>query len=144
MLAKSGHTGIHDEVQQAGRRIPGDRVLRARHDVFYTGDTFDSDEAVRLGLVDKVLPKQELQAGVMKIAKRMSRVSLDCLKWNKRAINQTFETMGLRTAIQYGSEASAIMDATGSPEASRFEEIRRGEGLQAALAWRTAQFAPYE
>jgi enoyl-CoA hydratase/carnithine racemase len=116
---------------------------RARS-LIYTGDTFDSDEAFRLGLVDKVFPKQELQAGVMKIAKRMSRVSLDCLKWNKRAINQTFETMGLRTAIQYGSEASAIMDATGSPEASRFEEIRRSEGLQAALAWRTAQFAPYE
>jgi enoyl-CoA hydratase/carnithine racemase len=112
--------------------------------LIYTGDTFGAEEAARIGLVDKVFAKDELAAGVMKIARRMSRVSLDCLKWNKRAINQTFETQGLRNAIQYGSEACAIMDATGSPEAAKFNEIRRGEGLGAALAWRTEQFAPYE
>jgi enoyl-CoA hydratase len=91
-----------------------------------------------------VFSKDELEAGVTKIAKRMSRVSADCLKWNKRAINHTFETMGLRNAIQYGSEACAIMDATGSPEAAKFDEVRRSQGLGAALAWRTEQFAPYE
>ncbi len=51
----------------------------------------------------------------------MSRVSPDCLKWNKRSVNQAFETMGLRNAIMYGAEASAIMDATGSPEADKFD-----------------------
>ena len=73
-----------------------------------------------------------------------TRVALDCLKWNKRAINQTFETMGLRAAIQYGSEACAIMDATGSPEAAEFDRIRRADGLGAALKWRDGQFAQFE
>jgi enoyl-CoA hydratase len=112
--------------------------------LLYTGDSFDSSEAFRLGLVDKVFPKATLQAEVMKIAKRMSRVSLDCLKWNKRSVNQAFETMGLRNAIMYGAEASAIMDSVGSPEADMFDTIRRNEGLAAALKWRTDQFAPYE
>jgi len=112
--------------------------------LLYTGDIFDASEAYRLGLVDKVFPKANLEAETTKIARRMSRVSGNCLKWNKRAINQTFETMGLRSAIQYGSEASAIMDATGSPEADTFETIRRNEGLPAALKWRAAQFADYE
>jgi enoyl-CoA hydratase/carnithine racemase len=112
--------------------------------LLYTGDIFDASEAYRLGLVDKVFPKANLAAETTKIARRMSRVSSTCLKWNKRAINQTFETMGLRSAIQYGSEASAIMDATGSPEADTFETIRRAEGLPAALKWRAAQFADYE
>ena len=80
---------------------------RAR-ELIYTGDRFGAAEAQRLGLVDRVFPKAELEAETIKIAKRMSRVALDCLKWNKRAINQTFETMGLRAAIQYGSEACAI------------------------------------
>jgi enoyl-CoA hydratase/carnithine racemase len=112
--------------------------------LIYTGDVFDSSEAFRLGLVDKVFPKATLQAQVTRIAKRMSRVSIDCLKWNKRSINHAFETMGLRNAIMYGAEASAIMDAMGSPEADRFDSIRRHEGLGAALRWRTEQFAPYE
>jgi len=112
--------------------------------LIYTGDTIGAEEAFRIGLVDKVFPKSDLAAETRKIALRMSRVSLDCLRWNKRAINHAFETMGLRNAIAYGAEASAIMDATGSPEADTFERIRREQGLGPALAWRTAQFAPYE
>jgi hypothetical protein len=64
--------------------------------LIYTGDAFDSADAFRLGLVDKVFPKATLHAEVTKVAKRMSRVSMDCLKWNKRSVNQAFETMGLR------------------------------------------------
>lgn len=112
--------------------------------LIYTGDTIDSTEAYRLGLVDKVFTKDTLHAEVLKIAKRMSRVSLDCLKFNKKAINQTFETMGLRNAIQYGSEVSALMDSIGSPEAAQFDSIRREKGMGAALQWRAEQFAPYE
>jgi enoyl-CoA hydratase len=113
-------------------------------ELIYTGDRFGAAEAHRLGLVDRVFPKATLEAETIKIAKRMSRVALDCLKWNKRAINQTFETMGLRAAIQYGSEACAIMDATGSPEAAEFDRIRRADGLGAALRWRDGQFAQFE
>ncbi len=112
--------------------------------LIYTGDAIDAAEALRVGLVDGVFPKDEVQAQVTKIARRMSRVSLDCLRWNKRSINQAFETMGLRNAIAYGAEACAIMDSVGSPEAEKFDSIRRSEGLGAALKWRTEQFAPYE
>lgn len=110
----------------------------------YSGDTFGADEAYRIGLVDKVFPKQTLEAEVTKIARRMSRVSLECLKWNKRAINHAFETMGLRNAIAYGAEACTIMGDAGSPEADKFFELRQTKGLAEALKWRAEQFAPYE
>ncbi len=112
--------------------------------LIYTGDTIGADEAFRLGLVNKVFPKTDLHSEVTKLAKRMSRVSLECLQWNKRAINHTFETMGLRNAIQYGSEASALMDSIGSPEADQFDSLRREKGVAAALKWRRDQFAPFE
>jgi enoyl-CoA hydratase/carnithine racemase len=112
--------------------------------LIYTGDTIGADEAFRLGLVDRVHPKASLQAEVTKLAKRMSRVSLECLQWNKRALNHTFETMGLRTAIAYGAEACALMDSIGSPEAEQFTALRREKGMAAALTWRAEQFAPYE
>ena len=84
------------------------------------------------------------QAEVTKIAKRMSRVALAALQWNKRAINNTFDTMGLRAALQYGVEACSLLDATGTPEYSTFDEIRRSKGLGEAMKWRDAQFAPFE
>jgi len=112
--------------------------------LIYTGDSIGAAEALRLGLVDGVFPKADVHAEVRKIALRMSRVSLECLQWNKRAINQTFETMGLRNAIAYGAEACALMDSIGSPEAATFDSIRRDQGMSAALKWRREQFAPYE
>lgn len=112
--------------------------------LIYTGDTIGADEAFRLGLVDQVFPKVTLQVEVTKIARRMSRVSLECLQWNKRSINHAFETMGLRNAIMYGAEACAMMDSIGSPEAAQFDSIRREQGMAAALKWRSEQFSPYE
>jgi enoyl-CoA hydratase len=112
--------------------------------LIYTGDTIGADEAFRLGLVNKVCPKAELHSEVTKLAMRMSRVSVECLQWNKRAINHTFEIMGLRSAIQYGAEASALMDSIGSPESDQFDSLRREKGVAAALKWRSEQFAPYE
>jgi enoyl-CoA hydratase len=112
--------------------------------LIYTGDRFDAAEAYRLGVVDKVFPKDQLRAEVMKIAKRMSRVSLEFLRLNKRAINHTFEAMGFRNSIQHGAELAAVMLAAGSPEGDRFNEIRKSEGLAAAVRWRDEQFKPYE
>jgi enoyl-CoA hydratase len=112
--------------------------------LIYSGDTITAAEAFRLGLVDKVFPKSTLQAEVTRIAKRMSRVSLECLQMNKKALNHSFETMGLRQAIAYGAEVCALMDSIGSPEAAQFDAIRREKGMAAALKWRAEQFAPYE
>lgn len=112
--------------------------------LIYTGDTFDAAEAYRLGLVDKVFPQAELKQQVGKIAMRMSRVSIDFLRLNKKSINQTFENMGFRSSIQYGSELSAMMLAQGSPEGRAFNDIRQTRGLAAANRWRSDQFAPYE
>jgi hypothetical protein len=80
----------------------------------------------------------------MKIAKRMSRVADECLRWNKRSINQSFETMGLRGALQYGLEACLQLDNSVAPEYLQFDAIRREKGLAEAIRWRDGQFAPFE
>ncbi len=116
---------------------------RAR-ELIYTGDIITAEEAHRLGLVDRVFAKEALAAETMKIAKRMSRVALSCLQTNKRVINNTFETMGLRSALAYGAEAACLMHAGGTLENDTFDEIRRSKGLKAALAWRAEQFAQFE
>jgi enoyl-CoA hydratase/carnithine racemase len=113
-------------------------------ELIYTGDMFDAQEALRIGLVTRVYPKALLAPETLKIAKRMSRVALSCLQWNKRALRETFEIMGQRAALRYGVEAAAIMDAQSSPEYDRFDEIRRTEGLGKANQWRDAQFKQFE
>src|SRR5690606_30537183 len=78
-------------------------------ELVYTGDILPAAEALRIGLVDRVFLKATLAGETMKIAKRMSRVAASCQTWNKRAINQAFETMGLETALRYGMDAASIL-----------------------------------
>lgn len=112
--------------------------------LIYSGDMFGADKAARIGLVDDIFPKESLHGEVLKLAKRISQVSAEYLRTNKRIINRTFEMMGLRDAIEYGAQASAMMNTIGSPEAAAFDRIKRESGLSAALKWRAAGFAKYE
>ena len=116
----------------------------ASRELIYTGDTIGAAEAERVGLVTRVYPKDKLHAETMKIARRMSRVALECLTWNKRAINQSYENMGLRGSLAYGLEAAVQLDGSGAPEYKKFDALRRETNLGEAIRWRDAQFAPYE
>jgi enoyl-CoA hydratase/carnithine racemase len=116
---------------------------RAR-ELIYTGDTIGAEEALRFGLVNHVHPAERLEAETLRLARRMSMVALACLQANKRAINQTYEAMGFRTAMMYGLETAVMLDAAGTPEFRQFDVLRREQGLKAALAWRDGMFKQYE
>src|SRR5262249_40711182 len=51
-------------------------IGQASRELIYTGDTFGADEALRLGVVNRVFAAAELEGETMKIARRMSRVAL--------------------------------------------------------------------
>ena len=74
----------------------------------------------------------------------MSRVALACLQWNKRAINNTYHSMGMNSALQYATEAGAILDATETPELKEFNRLRHTVGLAEAMKWRDDQFKKFE
>jgi enoyl-CoA hydratase len=113
-------------------------------EIIYTGDMLDAERALQIGLVNRVFPQAELDAETMKIARRMAQVSLRALQWNKRAINTTFEMMGLHAALRYGGEAATMLNATRTPEFEAFNRIRMEDGVTAAIRWRQAQFKPFE
>jgi enoyl-CoA hydratase len=61
-----------------------------------------------------------------------------------RAINRTFEIMGMGEALEEALAIDLQIEGHGSPDKIRFMEIARSQGLRAALAWRDARFAPGE
>jgi len=56
-----------------------------------TGDMIDAQEALRIGLVDKVVPQEELMATAKKLASRIGSKAQYALRQAKRAINQGIE-----------------------------------------------------
>ncbi len=52
-------------------------------------DPIDANEAYRLGIVNKVVPLEDLEAEAIAMAKKICRISPLAAKANKKAINQT-------------------------------------------------------
>ncbi len=63
----------------------------------------------------------------------------DSVRLTKRAINQTYDIMGLQEALRKGADTSVKIETLETELRQRFNQILRSEGLQAALKWRTAR-----
>lgn len=112
-------------------------------ELIYTGDTFDATEAHRLGLVSRIFSKDRLEEEVMRIAKRISRVAMPTLKWNKRALNSALLAAGFDSALRQGADAYLLLKTCDS-EFRRFHEILRSDGVKAAVKWQETIFGPFE
>jgi enoyl-CoA hydratase len=114
--------------------------LKKARELLYTGDIIDAREALRLGMINHVVPDDQLEAETFRLARRIAATELAALKTTKAAINRGAEIAGFRQAINYGIETGAILDATPTEMYRQFKEIAAKDGLVAAVRWREAQY----
>ncbi len=114
--------------------------LKKARELLYTGDLIDAEEAVRIGMVNRVFPDDQLEAETLRYARRAAVISLEGLKTTKASINRGAEIAGFRQALRYGVESGAILDGTVTEASRKFDEVREREGLGAAIRWRESQF----
>ena len=109
-------------------------------ELLYTGDTIDAREALVLGLVNRVVPRDRLEAETRALALKIARTPSEIIKLTKAPINRVFELMGLREAFAANVDASSILNGADLPEQREFDLIASEQGLKAALAWRDGRF----
>ena len=80
-------------------------------ELFLTGDFIDADEAMRIGIVNKVFPDASLVEEVDKIARRMTSAPMLTLRMTKRAIYQGMRS-DLRANLDLISSHYAIITST--------------------------------
>lgn len=68
--------------------------------LIFTGDLIDAREAESMGLVDKVVPAEELESTVGDLAKRLSKGPTKAIAMAKVAINRSLN-MDLESALDY-------------------------------------------
>jgi enoyl-CoA hydratase len=113
---------------------------RVTRELLFTGDTIDADEALRVGLVNRIVPADRIEDEVSRLVARIAPTPLAVLKLTKRAINRAYLCMGLAEAVEANVDLSAILNSAGTPEQEQFDTIVRAEGLKAALAWRDKRY----
>ena len=112
---------------------------RAR-ELLYMGDMIDAETALEFGMVNRVVPADELEAAAMKLGQRMALVDPEALYGTKMGLRRVAEAAGLRNGILNGVDVVSTMYAVETESGARFKEITKVEGLGAALKWRGDQF----
>jgi enoyl-CoA hydratase len=92
--------------------------IRRAKEYLFTGDWISADEAQRLGLVNRVVPRDQLEAETMKLARRIALQDPLALRLAKFSLNQMQDEMGFRTAITGAFQTYTL---------SRLHRIEQGE-----------------
>ncbi len=98
-------------------------------ELLYTGDIIDANEAYRLGLVNKVVPAEELMPAVTALAQKILSRAPVAVQLCKAAVNEGLDT-DLETGTAYEAEVFGLCFATADQK----------EGMGAFVEKRKAQF----
>lgn len=104
-----------------------------------TGNSISGKEAAEMGWVAKSFPADQLDAAVEREIRALASIAPDLLAANKMSVNQAYEIMGFRTALQTGWQWHALSGRM-RPGAGDFSRISREQGLKAAIEWRDGPF----
>jgi enoyl-CoA hydratase len=110
------------------------------NELLFTGGLIDAEDALRHGLVNRVVPIAELDAAVDELAAKIAPTPLPILRLTKLALQRAYEAMGLRATVDANLYLSSILNAADLPEQREFDRIAREQGLRAALAWRDERY----
>ena len=110
------------------------------NELLFTGDMIDAAAAERAGMVNRVVPDDELEREVESLVRKIAPTPLPVLRLTKIALVRAFEAMGLREAVNMNLDLSSMLNAADTPEQREFMEIVKNQGLKAALAWRDSRY----
>ena len=115
---------------------------QAKEIIFNGLDNVSAAEALRLGIVNRVVPKGTDLAAAMAMARHIAVIDPDLVRQTKQAINRAYRIMGMDEALQVALDIDLAIEGQGSPDKREFMDLARRDGLRAALAWRDARFTP--
>jgi enoyl-CoA hydratase len=78
---------------------PWEWGARKAKELLFTGDAITAQQAEQLGMVNKVVPLEELVPTTMAMAQRIARNDAFALRMAKRAVNKTLDIQGYTNSI---------------------------------------------
>jgi len=108
--AKFGQPEINIGIIPGGgatQRLPRLIGEKRAKELIYTGDIITAEEALKLGIINRVVPEDQLMATAREIAKKIAVKSAAALKLAKQAINHGLQT-GLDAGLRYEYELYSL------------------------------------
>lgn len=114
--------------------------MRRAMEMMLTGDPITGVQAADWGFANRAMPAEELDAGVLSMAERMSKIPKALQQINKRAMHRQMEIMGIRAGVRAGAELQAL--AKFVPEVQAYY-AELPKNITKALDQRDGKFGDY-
>lgn len=113
---------------------------RAVHEFYMLGDPIDAQEMHRLGLVNRVVPADELAETAQRLGERLSLVPREAMDLKKRSLKAAYDEMGLRSATERHTLSDTLMIGADLPWQRALQTKLEKEGMRAFLEARDGPF----
>jgi enoyl-CoA hydratase len=92
----------------------------------YTAQTLSAGEALAAGLINRVVPRDDLEATVEEMAAHIARAPLSTLMGTKSLLVRAWEQMGMRQHLQMSADVMSVMEKTADATAFRQQLFAAG------------------
>jgi enoyl-CoA hydratase/carnithine racemase len=107
-----------------------------------TGDHFDAQEALRLGMVNEVVAHDALMDTARALAKRIALVPEPAVRLNKAITMKGIQAAGIYSGLLLEGTLGALAHSSHNEVRERLHEAQRTHGLKAYLDMRDGPFQP--
>lgn len=114
--------------------------LKRARELIYMGDMIGAAEARDIGMVNRVVPADQLEEATLKYARRLALIGPEALFCARTSINRILEAQGIRMAFNSSVDLIAPTYATESRVHRDFQAKVAELGLAGAFKWRRDQF----
>jgi enoyl-CoA hydratase len=115
-------------------------VRKAKELVFTGEDRVPAEEALRIGLVNRVVARDRLDDATLALAEEIAKNEPFVIQTMKRSLNRAWDVAGFRAAMEANVELDVMIETANLPARDEFRRITTERGLKEAIAWRDAQF----
>ena len=120
--------------------------LKQAKELLLLGEIVDAHEAMRLGLVNRVVPDDRLEAEAEAMAHKIAGLPQRAVKTNKLLVNRVYELAGFRDALDYRDDPliKALNQREGDTDLNEHLRILRERGWEAFRRSRDAMYQEHE
>ena len=139
--AKFGYVDIRFGSGVVSMLLPWVVGVRTAKELLFTGeDRISAQDALRVGMVNRVVPPDELDDATLALAEEIAKNEPFVIQMTKRALNRVWDVAGFRAAMAANTELDVLIETTNLPARDEFRSITNEQGLKAAIAWRDEKF----
>jgi enoyl-CoA hydratase len=107
-----------------------------------TGDHFDAAEALRIGMVNEVVPHEQLMERARELAKRIALVPEPSVRLNKSITMLGMQAAGVYSGLLVEGALGALAHSSHNEHREKLFEAQRAGGTKAYLELRDGPFQP--